>query len=150
MFESLGLEIWHVWLIAAIVIAIIELLLLGSYYLLAVAGGAAVAGLASSMVDLSLTAQWFVFAIATMVVAVLMRFLRSPETKEVPDDIAYMEGKRVKVLERVSPRGRVMYKGVSWAAESEGVFEVGEYAQIKHVDGSTLFIEKEDTKKGEV
>jgi len=144
MFESLGLEIWHIWLIAAVVIAIIELLLLGSYYLLAVAGGAAVVGLLSSMVEISFTAQWFVFASATVAVAVLMRFLRSPETKEVPDDISYMEGKRVKVLERVAPRGRVMYKGVSWAAESEDIFEVEEQARIKHVDGSTLFIEKDN------
>ncbi|MDQ6968145.1 MAG: NfeD family protein [Mariprofundaceae bacterium] len=150
MFESLGLEIWHIWLIAASVIAIIELLLVGSYYLLAVVGGAVIVGLLSSMVDISLTVQWFIFTFATVLVAVFMRSLRSPAKKEIPDDISYMEGKLVSVLERVSPRGRVMYKSVSWAAESEDIFEVDETARIKHVDGSTLFIEKIDVKKGEV
>lgn len=147
MFESLGLEIWHVWLIAASVIAVVELLLLGSYYLLAVAGGAAVTGLIASLVDMSLTVQWFVFVFATVVVAVLMRSLRAPTTKEIPDDISYMIGKQVKVLERVSPRGRVMYKSVSWAAESGEVFEVGDIACIEHVNGSTLFIEKLEVNK---
>ena len=142
MFESLGLEVWHIWLIAASVIAVVELLLLGSYYLLAVAGGAAITGLVASLVDISLTVQWFVFVFATIVVAVFMRSLRAPATKEVPDDISYMIGKQVEVLERVSPRGRVMYKGVSWVAESEDIFETGEVACIARVDGSTLFIEK--------
>ncbi|PCI45420.1 MAG: hypothetical protein COB41_01560 [Proteobacteria bacterium] len=147
MFESLGLEVWHIWLIAASVIAVVELLLLGSYYLLAVAGGAAITGLIASLVDISLTVQWFVFIFATVIVSVLMRSLRSPATKEIPDDISYMEGKLVTVLERVSPRGRVIYKSVSWAAESAEVFEVDETARIKHVDGSTLFIEKLEVNK---
>jgi membrane protein implicated in regulation of membrane protease activity len=150
MFESLGLETWHIWLIAASVIAVVELLLLGSYYLLAVAGGAAIVGLVSSLVSISLTLQWFIFACATVIVSVILRSFRSPKTKEVPDDISYMVGKQVEVLERVSPRGRVMYKAVSWAAESRVIFEVGEVACIERVNGSTLYIKKLESDKGEV
>jgi membrane protein implicated in regulation of membrane protease activity len=150
MFESLGLEIWHIWLIAASVIAVVELLLLGSYYLLAVAGGAAIVGLIAAWVEISLPVQWFSFACATAVVAMVLRSFRSPRTKEVPDDISYMVGKQVEVLERVAPRGRVMYKAVSWAAESSVIFEVGEVASIERVNGSTLHIKKLESDKGEV
>jgi membrane protein implicated in regulation of membrane protease activity len=150
MFESLGLETWHIWLIAASVIAVVELLLLGSYYLLAVAGGAAIVGLISALIEISLPVQWFAFACATAVVAMVLRSFRSPRRKEVPDDISYMVGKQVEVLERISPRGRVMYKAVSWAAESSVIFEVGEVACIERVNGSTLFIKKIESDKGEV
>jgi len=150
MFESLGLETWHIGLMAASVIAVVELLLLGSYYLLAVAGGAAIVGLISSLVSISLTLQWFIFACATAVMAMLLHAFRSPVNKEIPDDISYMVGKQVEVLERVSPRGRVMYKGVSWAAESSVIFEIGEVACIERVNGSTLFIKKLESDKGEV
>ena len=142
MFESMGLEVWHIWLMAACVIAVVELLLLDSYYLLAVAGGAAVVGAIAAIIDISTAVQWLLFVVATIAMTFVLRALRSPEKKEVPDDVSYMEGKLVEVLERVSPRGRVMYKGVSWAAESEEVFEAGETARIARVDGSTLFIIK--------
>lgn len=150
MLEGLGLETWHIWLIAASIIAVVELLALGSYYLLAIAGGAAITGAISSLVTLSLAIQWFIFAFSTAIVAVLMRSLRSPKEKKIADDVSYMEGHLVEVIERVSPRGRVMYKSVTWAAESEDVFEIGESARIERVNGSTLFIEKLDIKKGEV
>lgn len=150
MLEGLGLETWQVWLIAASIIAVVELLMLGSYYLLAIAGGAAITGAVSSLVALSLTVQWFIFAFSTVIVAVLMRSLRSPKQKDVADDVSYMEGHLVEVVERVSPRGRVVYKSVTWAAESKDIFEVGESARIGRVNGSTLFIEKIEIRQGEV
>jgi len=150
MFESLGLEVWHLWLIAASLIAVIELLVLSSYYLLAVAGGAAIVGFIAILLQPSLTMQWFLFACATAVVAVVLRSFQSPIEKDIPDDISYMVVKQVEVLERVSPRGRVMYKAVSWAAESSVIVEVGEAAIIERVNGSTLFIKKLESDKGEV
>ena len=144
--DAWGLEAWHLWLLAASVIAIGELLLLGSYYLLAVAGGAAITGACAALLDVSSTVQWFIFALATLLVAALMRMLRSSEKKAPADDISYMVGKQVEVLERVAPRGRVSYKSVAWYAESDAIFEVGEVACIERVDGSTLYIKKVEPK----
>jgi len=138
--ESLGLEVWHLWLLAACVIAAVELLLVGSYYLLALAAGAAVVGALASVTALPLTAQWLVFALATAVAAVLMRFLRSKNADQEIDDISYMVGKQVVVVETISPRGRVDYKSVTWAAESDEVLEVGVSARIYRVHGSTLYV----------
>jgi len=145
MLESLGLEVAHLWLIAACVIAVIELMLVGSYYLLAVAAGAAVVGAATIIMDISLTEQWLIFALATAIAAGLMRYLRSPTKNNPPDDVSHMVGKLVSVVEAVAPRGRVIYKSVTWAAEcerSEDELAVGATARIVRVHGSTLYIEK--------
>jgi len=142
MLESLGLEVWHLWLLAACIIAVIELVMVGSYYLLALSAGAAVVGVIAAMADIALTAQWLVFALATAVAAALMRYLRTPEDGKRADDISYMVGKSVTVLEKIAPRGRVDYKSVGWAAESDQVLEVGESASITRVNGSTLYVTK--------
>ncbi len=142
MLESLSLEAWHAWFIAASLIAMIELLLIASYYLLALAGGAAIVAVVTAAFTVPTSMQWFVFAIATGLMSLLLYTFRSPANKAIPDDISYMVGKRVEVLERVAPRGRVMYKAVSWAAESEDELEVGAHACIQSVHGSTLMIKK--------
>jgi len=142
MFESLGLEVWHLWLLAGCAIAVVELLLVGSYYLLALAAGAGVVGAVASMTDLSMTAQWLVFILATGVATGLLYFLRSNKGDSEIDNISYMVGKQVQVVEKVSPRGRVVYKTVTWEAESEDNLEVGVTALIIGVNGSTLFVAK--------
>ena len=142
MLESLGLEVWHLWLLAACIIAVIELVMVGSYYLLALSAGAAAVGIVAAMTDISLAAQWLLFGLATGVAAVLMRYLRTPEDDKRADDISYMVGKLVTVVEKIAPRGRVDYKSVGWAAESDQVPEAGESARITRVDGSTLYVMK--------
>jgi len=149
MLELWGIEVLQAWMIVASVILVIELLLLNSYYLLAVAAGAAVSGVLSFSMDISRPMQWLTFALATVLGAWLLRMFRSPEKKEVADDVSYMVGKLVQVQDRVAPRGRVLYKSVSWAAESDVVFEAGETARIGHVNGSTLFIEAIEIAQGE-
>jgi len=142
MFESLGLEVWHLWLLVGCVIAVVELILVGSYYLLALAAGAGVVGIAASMTDLSMQAQWLVFILATAAATGLLYFLRSKHGDKEIDNISFMVGKQVKVVEDVSPRGRVDYKTVTWEAESEDRLQKGDPAIIIGVNGSTLFVAK--------
>ncbi|MBN4076994.1 NfeD family protein [Mariprofundus ferrooxydans] len=139
MLDSLGLDIWHVWLLAACLIVVVELVLLGSYYLLALAAGAAVVGGVAAFMDLSATAQWLIFTLATIIAALLMRYLRTPVIK---DDVSHMVGALVSVMETVSPRGRVVYKSVTWAAESADKLEKGASARVVGVRGSTLYVTK--------
>jgi len=137
--ESLALEIWHVWLLAACLITVIELLLVGSYYLLALSAGAVVVGGVAAFVDLSTTAQWLVFTLATVIAALLMRYLRTPVEH---DDVSHMVGSLVSVVDTIAPRGRVVYKSVTWAAESTDKLETGGAARIIGVHGSTLYVIK--------
>jgi len=142
--ESLALDIWHLWLLAACLITVVELLLVGSYYLLALSVGAVVVGGVAAFVDLSMTAQWLVFTLATIIAALLMRYLRTPVQH---DDISHMVGSLVRVVDTISPRGRVMYKSVTWAAESTEKLEIGVSARIIDVHGSTLYVTRVEEDK---
>jgi len=136
------LEPWHVWVLSACAIAAVELLLLNSYYLLALVAGSLITGVTALVADLSMAEQWAIFAIATAVAAVLMRKFRTQSENKDIDNISHMIGARVEVVETISPRGRAKYKGVTWAAESEDLLEAGESARIINVNGSTLYVEK--------
>jgi len=140
MFDAL--EAWHIWLIAGCVIAVIELLVLNSYYLLAVAAGAVMVGIASAMVATSLSMQILIFALGTALAGGLLYFLRGEKSNHEVDDISHLVGERVVVVTRIAPRGRVIYKSVSWAAESDDVLEIDASARIVRVNGSTLYVEK--------
>ena len=136
---------WQIWLLLACIIAVLELLMLNSYYLLAVVVGAMLAG-GMAWFDSSSQLQWLAFIAGTIAAAGLMYTLRSPRNKENKDDISHMIGKRVKVIEEISPRGRVVYKSVGWSAESDDVLHTGAYARIVRIHGSTLFVEKIEEK----
>jgi len=140
MFDAL--EAWHIWLIAGCVIAVIELLVLNSYYLLAVAAGAAIVGIAASMVTTSLTIQIFIFTLGTALAGGMLYLLRDEKSNHEVDDISHLVGERVVVVARIAPRGRVIYKSVSWAAESDDVLEIDAPARVLRVNGSTLHVEK--------
>ncbi|MDQ6953762.1 MAG: NfeD family protein [Mariprofundaceae bacterium] len=131
---------WQVWIIITCIIAIIELTLINSYYLLAIAFAASLAGL-SAWFDASMNIQWFTFILGSIIALVTMHTLRPSSIKKDKDDISHIIGKTVTIIEDVSPRGRAMYKSVGWAAESDDVLHIGESARIVRVHGSTLYLE---------
>jgi len=137
-----ALDAWHIWLIAGCVIAVIELLVLNSYYLLAVAAGAVMVGIVALMGDISLTLQILVFALGTALAGGLLYLFRGKPKEQDVDDISHLVGERVVVIARIAPRGRVVYKSVGWAAESDEILEIDAPARIIRVNGSTLYVEK--------
>jgi len=134
------LDAWQVWLISACIIAIIELTLIDSYYLLAVAFAASLAGF-SAWFGVSSNIQWLAFILGSVIGLIAMHSLRTSSNTKDKGDISHIIGKTVTVIEDVSPRGRVSYKSVGWAAESDDILHVGESGRIVRVHGSTLYIE---------
>jgi membrane-bound serine protease (ClpP class) len=47
------------------------------------------------------------------------------------------------VVEPCAPRGRVMLRGETWQARSEGAVERGTHVRVRSVDGLTLHVEPE-------
>ncbi|MDX8389983.1 MAG: NfeD family protein [Mariprofundaceae bacterium] len=141
MFTELEFAYWHGWLIAACVIAVMELLM-GSYYLLALVGASTVAGLYAWLFDASMTIQWIVFTVATVASGLLLYWFRKGDKPKDIDNISHMVGKQVQIIDTVNPRGRAIYKSVAWAAESQDLIDVGKPAVIERVDGSTLYIKE--------
>jgi len=69
------MDAWHFWLIAAIILMIVELLGTG-FYAMAI-GIAALFGMLAALIGLPVSAQWFAFAGAAAVLAPLLKFLFS-------------------------------------------------------------------------
>jgi len=134
------LDTWEIWLVIACIVTIIELSIINSYYLLAIAFAAFLAGLLAWF-DTSLNIQWLAFILGSVLGLVGMYTLRPAVLKKNKDDISHLVGKTVTIIDEVSPRGRAIYKSVGWAAESNDVLHVGESARIVRVHGSTLYIE---------
>ncbi|WP_107852462.1 NfeD family protein [Oceanimonas marisflavi] len=62
---------WHLWLIAALVLLLAELL--GTGFFAFAMGLAALAAMMAALLEVSVTGQWFTFALATAVLAPLLK-----------------------------------------------------------------------------
>lgn len=137
------IEHWHIWLIIAFLILIIELMS-GTYFLLALAGGAALTSMATWWVIPSITVQLFIFAIASVITYLLLLSFRKKKEAANTDGTTHMLGQQVQVVDNINPLGRVKYKGVLWQAKSEDKLKKGSFAEIIAVDGSTLTVKALD------
>ena len=134
------LEDWSAWFALACILAGIELMT-GTYYLMALAGGALVASITAAQTELGIGAQFAAFAVGSVLAYVALTPLRKQQTAK-SDGQAHMIGEEVIVIETVDPKGRCQYKGVSWIAKSHQPIMEGERAIIESVQGSTLMIAK--------
>ncbi len=133
------IEHWHIWLIIAFIILIVELMS-GTYFLLALAGGAALTSVMVWWQEPSLTNQLFIFAASSAVAYLLLLSFRKDKSLVNTDGTAHMIGQQVLVVDNIKPQGRVKYKGVLWQAKSDANIAKGSYAEIISVDGSTLTV----------
>jgi len=143
----MNLEVWHIWVIAAIVLFIAEIFTPG--FLLACFGVACLATGLVSFLDLGVKVQIITFSISTLVVFfgirpfVLKYFYSS--TGELKTNVDALVGKTGLVSERIDPstdKGRVTIGGEDWRGLSidESVIEAGEKIIVVRVDGTKLFV----------
>jgi len=137
------IEHWHIWLIIAFILLIIEMMS-GTYFLLALAGGAAITAAFVGWQEPSLTTQLFVFAAASAVTYVLLLSFRKKKDVANSDGTTHMIGQQVEVVDSIQNQGRVKYKGVLWQAKSDDSIAQGDMAEIIEVDGSTLTVKALD------
>jgi len=138
------MEYGYGWLALGLLLGVIEITV-GTYYLLALAGGALCTGVVALLFAINWMVQLAIFSLASMVsVFLLLRWRDAQSNADQPaDDIRRLQGQRVEVIQRVAPDGRVRYKGVTWQAHADTAIESGEWALIERVQGSTLYITKE-------
>ncbi len=133
------IEHWHIWLIFAFIILVAELMS-GTFFLLALAGGALLTSLVTLWLDPTITMQFLSFALMSIATYILLLFFRQEKTDLNNDGTTHMIGQQVKVIDEIRHQGRVTYKGVLWQAKSDAVIAVDSYAEIVAVDGSTLTV----------
>src|SRR5438445_9449402 len=141
---------WQVWLVAALLLFVAEVLAPG-FWLLSVAVGCVVAG-AVSLVVPGVLAPALSFAAGTLLSLAGIRpfLLRRPhppgrEIKTNGDAPVCRVGV---VSERIDPatgRGRVVVEGEDWRGTSlmDTVIEPGTRVMVVRVEGTTLYVDKE-------
>lgn len=140
-----GVAAWVWWVVAAVVLGIVEVTTLDLIFLMLAAG--ALAGAATALATDNVALQ----AIAALVVAVAMlglvrpialRHLRTPI--ETRTGVAALVGAKALVVERVDGHGgRVKLAGEVWSARSydgETVLEPGASVDVVEIDGATALV----------
>lgn len=144
----LDLDAGILWLIAALLLAIAEIVAPG-VFLIWLGAAAAVAGVLTLAFGLPLMAQMLAFAVAAVVAVYAARrwFQRNPVASPDPllnDRAARLVGTLVTVVEPITPdRGRVRVGDGAWnAAGADAV--PGETVRVTGARGTTLLVERVD------
>ena len=143
------MEAWHYWLIAGLLLIILEIFTPG--FVLASFGiGCFAAGLSASF-GMSFYFQIFLFSAGTLLVffgirPLFKKYLLPPRVEE-PTNVAALEGKSGRVTETVdnnNDSGRVKIGGEDWraVAEDNQVYKEGETVQTIRVEGTKVFVKK--------
>jgi len=108
-------------------------------HLLAILGGAVAAYLADGLWH---TSSWLtagVFFAGSFATALLLGlYRRAPDVELVGVDAEQMIGRRVRVMQRIDPKGKVLYRSRLWFAESDEPIEEDAWAEIVAVRGRRL------------
>lgn len=148
------LEIWHIWIIAAVLLFIVEIFT-PAFLAACLAIGCIFAGVFSSM-DFGLKIQLLAFSIGTLVSFFGIRpFIlkyghkKSGDLKTNVDALVGKIGKVTETIDNFENQGRVKVEGDDWKAETENneIINVGEKVEIIKVNSTILtvkLIKKED------
>src|SRR5438094_3589171 len=141
---------WQVWLVAALLLFVAEMVAPG-FWLLSVAVGCLAAGVASLVAPGALIPA-LTFAAGTLLSLVgirpfLLRHLH-PRGTEIRTNVDALAGRVGIVPERIDPatgKGRVLVEGEDWrgAAPLDAAVEPGTRVTVVRVEGETGSVEKE-------
>lgn len=142
------MEVWHIWVLAALVLFIIEVFTTG-FAIICLSIGA-LGGAIVALVDGSLEMQFVAFAIASFIALIavrpLLKRLILKNDKEVATNADAMVGKRGVVCVDVDAedRGRVMIEGMDWRAQSvdNEPLAKGTKVEVVAMESITLIIKK--------
>lgn len=153
---GLSLDLWPwVWLVVAVVFALVELTVLGGSLVLLPFAVSALVSSVLAFYDAPVTAQWLVFGLGGgLLFAVVMRWqslLR--RTSALPPGVGAVRlvGMAAVVTAEIDPsdprrRGRVAVEGETWAAITVGdaVVPEGTRVRITDVEGTRVLVEPLD------
>lgn len=147
--------IWWLWILLGLVLAAIELITPGGFFIIFFGAGAIVVGV---LAGLGLAGppwlEWLLFAGLSIVSLLLFRRpllarIRRDEAGTLPVDA--LEGERAVALEEIGPGslGKVELRGSAWSAKNAGAFPIrrGEGAQVLKVEGLTLTVRSEGVRE---
>ena len=137
---------WLIWALAAVVLAVGEILTPGMFFLGPVALAAVVAGVAAA-VGLGVVVQLLVFIAGSLASLLFLRpiarrHLRMPAA--IRTGAAALEGAKAVVVQRVDANGgRVRIGGEEWSARAymeDQVLEPGARVEVVKIEGATALV----------
>jgi membrane protein implicated in regulation of membrane protease activity len=139
---------WTVWIIAAVVLAVGEMLTL-SFFLAPFSAGALLAALVSA-VGGGLIASWAVFALTSLLLLLVVRPIARSHRKQpaqLRTGTAALVGGKGTVVERVANLEAVgairLDNGEVWTARSydeDRTFDIGERVEVVQIRGATALV----------
>lgn len=141
------IEIWHIWIIAALILLIIELLTAGFVTICFSIG--AFCGALTAYLDDSIKLQLIIFATTSLLCALLLRpiFIRflSKERTITNTNAESMIGQTATVIKTIgNDAGKVSIYGEHWKAisETDEVIAEGEKVKITSINSLILTVKK--------
>lgn len=133
---------WYVWLALAIILSILEIFTPGFFLLCT--GIACLAGMAASFFGISLYLQLLVFALALILVMVLLRPVLKRINKDKKTNADRMIGRTAKLTKASSAdeKGSLRLDGVDWPVTSESPIREGSKVEITAIEGITLRVKE--------
>ena len=137
---------WLAWLVAALLLGVLELLSGGTLVLIMLAGGAVAGGITSAITDNTFL-PWIVFTIVSVGLLVVVRPVGARHSREplaLRSGVDRLLGEDAEVIAEVSAHdGRVKLNGEVWSARAfDGVttFAPGQVVQVLQIDGATALV----------
>ncbi|MDQ6749341.1 MAG: NfeD family protein [Actinomycetota bacterium] len=139
---------WLIWIIAAVVLAVGEMLTMG-LFLAPFAAGALLAALVA-LVGGNLVASWAVFILTSLLLLLVARpIARSHRSSPAPlrTGTAALVGRRAVVLERIANQEAMgcvkLENGEVWTArayDEDHIFDIGERVEVVEIRGATALV----------
>ncbi len=146
---------WWLWIVLGLLLAAVELLTPGGFFIIFFGAGALVVGV---LAGLGLAGpqwlEWMLFSVLSIVSLLafrrpLLARIRRDEANVGPVDA--LEGERAVALEEIGPGslGKVELRGSAWSARNAGSLAIrrGEGARVEKVDGLTLTVRSEGVRE---
>jgi membrane protein implicated in regulation of membrane protease activity len=137
---------WLIWALAAVVLAVGEIVTPGLFFLGPVALAAVVAGVAAA-VGLGVALQLVLFIAGSIASLLLLRPIARRHLHMPPalrTGTAALEGSKAVVLQRVDANGgRVRIRGEEWSARAymeDQVLEPGARVEVVKIEGATALV----------
>lgn len=146
LFSDLGIEFWHWWILACLML-VLEMVLPGIIFLWLSIAAAAVGFVVLLVPDIAMELQLIAFGVFSVLSFVIgRRFLRRDLSGANEDDVSSTRSSLVgktTVLTEKTTHGRVRQSvyGSSWVLKSDADLAKGQKVRVCGIEGNTLLIE---------
>ncbi len=147
------IEDWHIWIVAGIVLWIIEIFTPG--FVAGVFGTACLIAAPFAGTGVTFKIQLLIFGISTAILFFGIRpfmlkylYTRKEKVKTNVDALVSKSGLVTEVIDHASGTGRVKIDGEDWRAVTldESLVDVGQRVIVREIDGSKVVVEAPTTK----